>query len=165
MSRQPFWLSRTGTVVRYVGSAGLATLFVLGGGAWLVHSYVGGQPSQTVGLEVVRDIHLLTHLPSTARTNSGSSEQKTDMITGFVQIGYTVQPDGKPTHIHVISAEPKGQQSKLEAAKEIIASRHFKPAYDKAGHPIPRQASTVINFQVPASAISGRSARHQGQNN
>lgn len=138
-------MSKAATLIRYAGSALIASAFVLFGGGWLIHRYVGHEPSQTVGLRVIRGIQLISHVPtegSAAKSRSGPS------LTGFVQVAFTVGPDGRAHGIHVVRAEPAGHYE--EAAREIVAARRFKPAQGAAAR---LQRTEVVHFQVPASAL------------
>lgn len=142
-------MSRTSTIVRFAVSALFASAFILLGGGWLIHRYVGHQPSETVGLKVIRGIQLISRIPGSGdKTGDG---QKGPMLTGFVQVGYTVGPDGRAHGIHVIRAVPPGHYE--EAAREIIAARHFKPVQ---GSGAGLEQTQVINFQVPASALEDK---------
>lgn len=140
-------MNRASTILRFSVSAVLASAFLLVVGGWLVHRYVGHRPSDTVGLTVIRGIRLISHVPGT-RGNSGDRKQA-PMLTGFVQIGYTVGPDGRAHGVHVIRAVPAGYYD--QAAREIVANRRFKPATGKAAG---RERTEVINFQVPASVLA-----------
>lgn len=139
-------MNRTSTILRFTVSALAATAFVALGGGWLIHRYVGHQPSETVGLKVIRGIRLIAHVPVSG-AKSGA-DQNAPTLTGFVQVGYTVGPDGRAHGIHVIRAVPAGHYE--EAAREIIAARHFKPVQ---GREAELERTQVINFQVPATAL------------
>lgn len=139
-------MNRVSTILRFAASALIATAFVAAGGGWLIHRYVGHRPSETVGLKVIRGIQLITHIPgSGSKTNNA---QNAPMLTGFVQVGYTVGPDGRAHGIHIIRAVPAGHYE--EAARAIIAARHFKPVQGKEAG---LERTQVINFQVPTSAL------------
>jgi len=136
-------MSRLSTILRFGASAILAAAFVVFGGGWLVHEYVSHHTGRRVGLTVIRGLTLLTHPPG--QGTQSHPEKAKRMLTGFVQVGFTVGPDGHAHGIHVIRSEPKGQYE--EAARELIAARRYKPS--KAGHAETR----VVHFQVPASTL------------
>lgn len=152
-------MSRIYTILRYAGAALLAGALVFFGAGLIVHKYLGGRQSdQMVGLTVIRGIKLLTHVPGQASSSSAAKAQQ-QQLKGFVQVGFTVGPDGRAHHIHVISAEPPGHNE--EAAREIIASRHFKPV--KPGSKASGvERSEVVHFQVPASVLTGGSGSGSG---
>lgn len=139
-------MSRMATSLRFIVSALLAGGLLVFGGGWLVHHYVGHEPAQTVGLKVIRGIQYLGHLPKSA--TASAAKKRGPMLTGFVQVAFTVGPDGRAHDIHVLSAEPPGEYE--EAAREIVAARHFKPAGagGKTG-----EHTAVVHFRVPASTL------------
>jgi TonB family protein len=67
-------------------------------------------------------------------------------ISGFVQLAFTVKPDGSATNVHVVGAVPKGYYE--QQAQEIVASRHYTPAKEN-GKRVARQMSDIIHFTVP----------------
>lgn len=69
-------------------------------------------------------------------------------VSGFVQLEFTVQPDGRATDVHVVGAEPHGYYEKQ--AKQIVESRLYTPAAGASGGPEARHGSEVIQFSVPA---------------
>lgn len=153
-------MSRFFVLLRFAGAGALAFALIFFGGGLLVSHFAGHHPDQTVGLTVIRGIKLLSHVPgqgSSARPEA--SNQQT--LRGFVQLGFIVGPDGKAHHIHVIASEPPGQSAQVEAAREIIASRRYKPVppgSKKSGV----QRSEVVHFQVPTSVLTGSTKNAQG---
>lgn len=140
--------------LRFVGAAILAGALVFFGAGWIVHAYVGHQPAQTVGLTVIRGVQLISHIPGQAKASSTkATTTPQEQLRGFVQVGFTVGSDGRAHHIHVIAAEPSGQYE--EAAREIVAARHYKPP--SAKHPA--QRTEVVHFQVPASVLTGKGSK------
>lgn len=139
-------MSRMAASLRFIVSALLAGGLLLFGGGWLVHHYIGHEPSQTVGLQVIRGIRYLGHLPKSATATA--PKKRGPMLTGFVQVAFTVGPDGRAHNIRVLSSEPPGRYE--GAAREIVAARHFKPAGagGKAG-----ERTEIVHFQVPASTL------------
>lgn len=145
-------MPKLSVIMRFAVSGVLATVLAVFGGGWLVHEYVIHKPGQGVGLTVIRGIRLLTHPPGQAGPAGKRHEQR--MLTGFVQVGFTVGPDGRAHGIHVIRAEPPGQYE--EAAREVIAARHFKPS--RSGY----EQTEVVHFQVPAAVLGGKGSTTQG---
>lgn len=145
-------MPKLSVILRYAVSALLAAALAIFGGGWLIHEYVGHEPAQTVGLTVIRGIRVLSHLPG--QEKSADKQRPKQMLTGFVQVGFTVGPDGRAHGIHVIRAEPPGRYE--EAARELIAARHFKPS--ESGHAETR----VVHFQVPATVLRAKDSGAQG---
>ncbi len=139
-------------ILRFGISAVLASALAVFGGGWLVHEYVRHKPDQNVGLTLVRGIHLLAHLPGHGASETKAKPQ--EMLNGFVQVGFTIGPDGRAHGIHIIRAEPPGQNE--EAAREVIAARRFKPSL--AG----QKQTKVVHFQVPASLLGSGSGSGKG---
>lgn len=137
-------MSRILVILRFAAAAVLATALVFFGAGWIVHKYFGQRSDQVIGLTMIRGVQLLTKVPGQASTPKAASAGK--QIKGFVQVGFTVGADGRAHHIHVIASEPPGQYE--EAAREIIASRHFKPGAKKGV-----ERTEVVHFQVPASVL------------
>jgi len=144
-------MSRLFVLLRYAGAAVLAGALVFFGAGLLVHHFAGRHSGQTVGLTVIRGIQLITKVPGQA-SSANPDTAKEQTIKGFVQIGFTVGPDGKAHHIHVIEAQPPGLNE--EAAREIIASRRFKPV-PAGSKQSGVERSEVVHFQVPTSLLKG----------
>lgn len=140
-------MSRIATSLRFLVSALLAGALLLFGGGWLVHHYVGHRPAQTVGLKVIQGIQYIGHLPHSGTSTPPKKQEP--MLTGFVQVAFTVGADGRAHDIHVLRAEPPGEYE--EAAREIIAARRFKPQASGKGAAAKR--TQVVHFQVPASTL------------
>jgi TonB family protein len=68
-------------------------------------------------------------------------------VSGFVQLSFTVQPDGTATDIRVFGAAPSGYYE--EQAVERIRQRRWQPDFDADGRPVAREANEVIEFTVP----------------
>jgi len=141
-------MSRFYVFLRFAAAAVFAGALVFFGAGWLIHTYVGHEPAQTVGLTMIRGVHLLSHVPGKGTSAQAGKSRQT--IKGFVQVGFKVGADGRARDIHVISAEPPGQYE--EAAREIIAARHFKPA--PAGKKGPVQRTEIVHFQAPTSVLT-----------
>lgn len=143
-------MSRISVIVRFGVSGLLAAALVVFGGGWLVHEYVGHHADKTVNLTLIRGISLLSHPPG--KQTAASPKKSGPMLPGFVQVGFTVGPDGRAHDVHVIRSQPKGRYE--AAARELISARRYKPS--KAGH----KETRIVHFQVPASSLSDQD---QGQ--
>ena len=71
-------------------------------------------------------------------------------IQGFVQVRFTVMPDGSATDVRVFGAVPEGYYE--AAAVEQVKARRWQPALDEDGRPVAREATEVVEFSVPADA-------------
>lgn len=143
-------MTRLFVLFRFAGAAVLAGALVFFGAGLLVHHFAGHDSGQTVGLTVIRGIKLISRVPGQASSaKPDTARQQT--IKGFVQVGFTVGPDGKPHHIRIIEAQPPGLNE--EAAREIIASRRFKPV-PPGSKQSGVERSEVVHFQVPTSVLS-----------
>lgn len=141
-------MSRFYVLLRFAAAAVLACALIFFAAGWLVYKYAGHQPDQTVGLTIIRGVQLLSHVPGQGTSAQANRARQT--IKGFVQVGFTVGADGRAHNIHVISAEPPGQYE--EAAREIIAARHFKPV--PPGKKGPAERTEVVHFQAPTSVLT-----------
>lgn len=139
-------MPRFSVILRFAVSTLLAAALVVLGGGWLVTRYIGHQPSETVGLTVIRGISLVEHIPEREKK---AGKPREPMINGFVQISYRVGADGRPHDIHVIRAEPPGMYD--QAAIQIVATKRFKPPNAKG---TAKLKTLVVHFQVPASALA-----------
>lgn len=74
-------------------------------------------------------------------------------ISGFVQVEYTINPDGTVSDVRVVGAAPAGVYEE-QAVARIKRSMHA-PVYNDAGEPVARRMSEVIEFSVPASELVG----------
>ncbi|MGA7966769.1 MAG: TonB family protein [Gammaproteobacteria bacterium] len=142
-------MSRFYVLLRFVAAAVLAGALIFFGAGWLVYKFAGHHPDQTVGLTVIRGVQLLSHVPGQQGT-SAQAKQSQQTLKGFVQVGFTVGADGRAHNIHVIAAEPPGQYE--EAAREIIAARHYKPA--PPGRKSAVEHTEVVHFQAPTSVLT-----------
>lgn len=141
-------MSRFYVLLRFAAAAVLAGALIFFGAGWLVHKYAGHHPDQTVGLTIIRGVQLLSHVPGQGTSTQAKQSQQT--LKGFVQVGFTVGADGRAHNIHVIAAEPPGQYE--QAAREIIAARHYKPAPPGKKGGVER--TEVVHFQVPTSVLT-----------
>lgn len=71
-------------------------------------------------------------------------------VSGFVQITFTVLPDGRATDVQVFGAAPSGYYE--DQAVAAVQARRWDPGVDADGRPAPRRATEVIEFSVPADA-------------
>lgn len=70
-------------------------------------------------------------------------------VSGFVQLLYTVNPDGSTSNVRVIGAVPRGYYEEQAVAE--IERRMHSPGYEN-GEPVARELEAVIEFTVPASS-------------
>lgn len=71
-------------------------------------------------------------------------------IAGFVQLEYTINPDGSVSDVRIIGATPSGVYE--QQAIEQVRRRMHAPTFEN-GEPVARRATEVIDFSVPASAL------------
>lgn len=71
-------------------------------------------------------------------------------INGFVQVVFTVEPDGSVSDARVFGAVPPGYYE--EQALERVRARRWDPGVDADGNIVAREATEVIEFTVPADA-------------
>ncbi len=71
-------------------------------------------------------------------------------INGFVQVAFTVRPDGTVTDARVFGAVPAGYYE--EQALEYVRSRRWEPGVGPDGEATERRANQIIEFTVPADA-------------
>lgn len=69
-------------------------------------------------------------------------------IEGFVQVRFTVLPDGSATDVRVFGAVPAGYYE--EQAVEQVRARQWEPAVDENGNRTQRDATEVVRFTLPA---------------
>lgn len=72
-------------------------------------------------------------------------------ITGFVQLEYTIEPDGTVSNVRVIGAAPSGVYEERAIAE--ASRRMHAPVYNDAGEPVARRTTEIIEFSVPASEL------------
>lgn len=71
-------------------------------------------------------------------------------ITGFVQLEYTINPDGTASDVKVLGAAPAGVYEE-QAVARTQRSMHA-PAYEN-GEPVARRVTEIVEFTVPASEV------------
>lgn len=69
-------------------------------------------------------------------------------IEGFVQVRFTVLPDGSASAVRVFGAVPAGYYERQ--AVEQVRARRWEPGVDADGNPVPRDSTEVIRFTLPA---------------
>lgn len=74
-------------------------------------------------------------------------------VSGFVHVEYVINPDGTVTNVRVVGAAPAGVYER-QAVEQISRGMHA-PAYSEDGEAIPRRATEIVEFTVPASALRG----------
>lgn len=76
-------------------------------------------------------------------------------ISGFVQLEYTIEPDGTVSNVHVLGSAPSGVYE--DRAVADVSRRMHAPVYNDAGEPVARRTTEIVEFSVPASEL--RSSR------
>lgn len=74
------------------------------------------------------------------------------MVSGFVHVEYTINPDGSVSDVRVVGAAPSGVYEQ-QAVARISRSMHA-PAFNEAGDPVARSATEIVEFSVPASELA-----------
>lgn len=82
------------------------------------------------------------------------------MVTGFVHLEYTVNPDGTVSNVRVVGAAPSGVYEE-RAVAEVSRSMHA-PAYNDDGEAVARRTTEIVEFSVPASEL-GEPGNGQGK--
>ena len=72
-------------------------------------------------------------------------------VSGFVQVQFTVEPDGTVSDVRVVGAVPKGYYE--EQAKAEIAGKRFMPQFD-GDQAVASTRSEIVDFTVPADAAA-----------
>lgn len=72
-------------------------------------------------------------------------------ISGFVQLEYTINPDGTVSDVRVVGAAPSGVYEE-RAVAEVSRSMHA-PAFNDAGEAVARRTTEIVEFSVPASEL------------
>jgi len=73
-------------------------------------------------------------------------------IAGFVQVEYTINPDGSVSDVRVIGAAPAGVYEE-QAVAEVRRSMHA-PVFNDAGEAVARRTTEIVEFSVPASRLA-----------
>lgn len=69
-------------------------------------------------------------------------------IEGFVQVRFTVLPDGTASDVRVFGAVPAGYYER-QAVEQVLA-RRWEPGVDDDGNRVRREATEVVRFTLPA---------------
>lgn len=69
-------------------------------------------------------------------------------IEGFVQVRFTVLPDGSASAVRVFGAVPAGYYER-QAIEQVRAQR-WEPGVDEDGNRVQRDATEVVRFTLPA---------------
>lgn len=72
-------------------------------------------------------------------------------VSGFVQLEYTINPDGTVSDVVVLGSAPAGVYEQ-QAIARISRSMHA-PMFNDAGEAIARRTNEIIEFSVPASEL------------
>lgn len=111
--------------------------FGAGGGPYLGQWYGRGAPGQPDG-DVIPIVRISPQYPRQALINA---------IEGWVQIEFTITPDGRVTDPVVVDSEPRNIFDR--AAMQAILRWKFKPRFID-GQAIERRASQIITFELEA---------------
>lgn len=153
-------MSRTATILRFLVCGLIAIAIFVGGGAWLVHHYLGDKPKDVIGMKIVRGLDLITTIPGVEGTAAKALQQDKAQrfIPGFVQIAFTVGKDGRAHNIHVVRAIPEGRYEL--AATAVIAARHFKPP--ESAQAAAKERTEIVHFSAAESGHSENGAASDG---
>lgn len=73
-------------------------------------------------------------------------------VSGFVQVEFTVAPDGSVRDVRVVGAVPKGYYE--EQAKAEIASKRFMPEFE-GDQAVASERTEIVDFTVPVGGGGG----------
>lgn len=150
------------TLFRYVGALAAATLLVLLTTALILDFF--DKPNTDPVLEVVQGVQVLKLAEHPEIESQMRQQAARDVpepppaspvfereVSGFVQLEYTVNPDGSVSNVEVVGAVPAGVYE--EQAKQIVAARRYTPEVVEEGATA-RRETEVIQFSVPADTAS-----------
>lgn len=153
------------TWFRMLASAGVATLAVLVVVGGAIRYYEPAPEDPMLEFEQV-DILDLAENPALAEAIRKEREKYAEkaerepppppplperQISGFVQVEYTINPDGTVSDVQVLGAAPSGVYEE-RAVAQVSRSMHA-PAYNEAGEPVARRTTEIVEFSVPASEL------------
>lgn len=156
---------RAATLLRYLASAAVAAVLVLGLSSAMLLYLDRPKPDPLPGM--VREVQLTksTDLNLDALLADQQGDRKPAPpkpvpkpgreIDGFVQVAYRVNPDGSVSDVKVLGSVPSGVYD--EQAKAIVKQRMYAPDFDVNGKPHARQGTDVIKFTIPANRVSSHS--------
>lgn len=72
-------------------------------------------------------------------------------VSGFVQLEFEVDPQGRVTEVDIVGATPQGYFE--EQARALVESRIYAPNYEN-GRPVASKRTELVDFTVPADAES-----------
>jgi|SRR5690606_7948952 len=148
-------------LLRYVAALAAATLLVLLTTAVILDFF--DKPNTDPMLEVVHGVDVLKlaeHPEIEAQMRQQVARNVPEPppaapvferdVSGFVQLEFTVNPDGSVSDVDVVGAVPAGIYE--DQAKQIIAARRYTPEFtgDAA---TARRETEVIQFSVPADTV------------
>lgn len=161
---------RSGFLLRFAFSLGVATVVVVAVLAIGVTVYAPEEEEDPAMPELSEvSVISLRDNPDLARMIREARNQPVDplreapepmelperQVQGFVQLEYTVNPDGTVTDVRVVGAAPAGVFD--DRAVERLQNSLRSPAYED-GEAVARRASETLEFSVPASELSGPSS-------
>lgn len=147
--------------LRYAAALAAATLLVLLTTALILDFF--DNPNTDPVLEVVHGVDVL-HLAEHPEIEAQMRQQVVRNVpepppppdferevSGFVQLEFTVNPDGSVSNVDVVGAVPAGVYE--EQAKQIIEARRYTPEFT-ADTATARRETEVIQFSVPAESVT-----------
>lgn len=155
-----------GFLARFLASLAVATVVVVTVVALGVRYYHSDDDDQTETMPDLNEVRVISlkDNPELARMIREARDQPADPlrempepvelpereIQGFVQLEYTVNPDGSVSNVRVVGAAPAGVFE--ERALERVRNSMHAPAYED-GEPVARRTTEVIEFSVPSSEL------------
>ncbi|HWP95130.1 MAG TPA: energy transducer TonB [Gammaproteobacteria bacterium] len=151
------------TVLRFAGSALIAMLIVFFVTAVILHFFRDEEdPAALWAQDVLEGVEVITsrsdpRLVEALRASGVELEKPRReppppalpprMISGFVQLEFTVNADGTVGDVRVVGAVPGGYYERQ--AVEQVKARRYTPQFTAEG-PVARRETAVIEFTVPA---------------
>ena len=157
---------RSGFLVRFGISAAVATVVIVAivGIGVHFHSPEPEAPESLPDIATVRVISVKDN-PELARMIREARNEPVDPlrelpepvempernVQGFVQLEYTVNPDGTVSDVKVLGAAPSGVFE--QRAVERVRNSMHAPAYEN-GEAVARRTTEILEFSVPAAELS-----------
>ncbi len=76
-------------------------------------------------------------------------------VSGFVQLEFDVDTEGRVGDIEIVGATPAGVFE--DEARARIESQRFAPLRDALGRPLPSRRTEIVDFSMPAVPAGARS--------
>ncbi|MGD8827330.1 MAG: TonB family protein [Gammaproteobacteria bacterium] len=165
-------MPRLRVALRFVVSFVVAGALVLTAAGLAIRYFTGDKyaPAKAFVVPGVRYIDLKEHpeILKMLRDKQGRDESKTPppppseparQVSGFVQVAYTVNPDGSVSDVKVIGAVPAGYYER--EARRIVSARHYQPEVEN-GKAVAHRETDVIHFTVSSTHRSGDGSNPNG---